>query len=122
MSIELNHIIIPAHDKHASATFLADILGVRIGEPTGPFVPITVSNGVTLDYLNRKEFHPHHCAFLVSDDEFDAAFARIQDAGITYYADPGHAEPGEINHRWGGRGVYFTDPNGHNMEVLTRAG
>jgi catechol 2,3-dioxygenase-like lactoylglutathione lyase family enzyme len=122
MSIELNHIIIPAHDKHASATFLADILGVPVGEPAGPFVPITVSNGVTLDYMNSKDFHSHHCAFLVSDEEFDAAFARVQDAGVTYYADPGHAEPGEINHRWGGRGVYFNDPNGHNMEILTRAG
>ncbi|MCO6006018.1 VOC family protein [Actinoallomurus purpureus] len=122
MSIELDHIIIPAHDKHASATFLADILGVPIGEPAGPFVPITVSNGVTLDYMNCKDIHSHHCAFLVSDEEFDAAFARVQDAGVTYYADPGHAEPGEIDHRWNGRGVYFNDPNGHNMEILTRAG
>jgi catechol 2,3-dioxygenase-like lactoylglutathione lyase family enzyme len=110
MSIELNHIIIPARDKHASAAFLANILGVPVGEPAGPFVPITLSNGATLDYMNRKDFHPHHCAFLVSNEEFDAAFARIQDAGVTYHADPGHAEPGEINHRWGGRGVYFNDP------------
>jgi extradiol dioxygenase family protein len=114
MSVRLNHIIIPAHDKHASAKFLADILGVPVGQPVDPFVP------VTLDYLNREDFHPHHCAFLVDEDEFDAAFTRIRQSGITYYADPGHEHPGEINHLWGGRGVYFEDPNGHNMEILTR--
>jgi catechol 2,3-dioxygenase-like lactoylglutathione lyase family enzyme len=122
VSIQLNHIIIPAHDTHTSATFLADILGVPVGQPVELFVPITLSNGITLDYMHREHFHPHHCAFLLNDEDFDAAFARIRDAGITYYADPGHAEPGEINHRWGGRGMYFNDPNGHNMEILTRAG
>jgi catechol 2,3-dioxygenase-like lactoylglutathione lyase family enzyme len=120
MSVELNHIIIPAHDKHASAKFLADILDMPVGEPTGPFVPITVSNAVTLDYMNSHDFRSQHCAFLVDEVKFDGAFARIRDAGITYYADPGHQHPGEINHRWGGRGVYFADPNGHNMEILTR--
>ncbi|MCW2640629.1 MAG: hypothetical protein JWP76_2935 [Dactylosporangium sp.] len=121
MSVELNHIIIPARDKHASAKFLADILGVPVGQPADPFVPVTVSNAVTLDYINRTDFHSHHCAFLADDEDFDAAFTRIRDAGITYYADPGHQQPWEINHRWGGRGVYFDDPNGHNMEILTRA-
>jgi catechol 2,3-dioxygenase-like lactoylglutathione lyase family enzyme len=120
MSVQLNHIIIPAHDKHASAKFLADILGVPVGQPVDPFVPITMSNAVTLDYMNREDFHSHHCAFLVDEDEFDAAFTRVQQSGITYYADPGHEHPGEINHHWGGRGVYFDDPNGHNMEILTR--
>lgn len=120
MTVELNHVIIPARDKRTSAKFLADILGVAVGEPNGPFVPITVSNNVTLDYLDRAEFHSQHCAFLVSDGEFDAAFDRIRAARLTYYADPGHDQSGEINHRWGGRGVYFEDPNGHNMEILTR--
>jgi catechol 2,3-dioxygenase-like lactoylglutathione lyase family enzyme len=119
MSVKLDHIIIPARDKHASAKFLADILGVPVGQPSDPFVPVTVSNAVTLDYINRKDFHSHHCAFLVDEDEFDAAFARIRSAAIRYYADPGHEQPGEINYRWGGRGVYFEDPNGHNMEILT---
>jgi catechol 2,3-dioxygenase-like lactoylglutathione lyase family enzyme len=121
MSVQLNHIIIPAHDKHASAKFLADILGVPVGRPSDPFVPVTVSNAVTLDYLNSTDFRSHHCAFLVDEDEFDAAYTRIQDAGITYYAGPGRQQPGQINHRWGGRGVYFDDPNGHSMEILTRA-
>jgi catechol 2,3-dioxygenase-like lactoylglutathione lyase family enzyme len=121
MSVELNHIIIPARDKYASAKFLADILGVPVGQPAEPFVPVTVSNAVTLDYINRTDFHSHHCAFLVDDEDFDAAFTRIRQAEITYYADPGHQQPWEINHRWGGRGVYFDDPNGHNMEIFIRA-
>jgi catechol 2,3-dioxygenase-like lactoylglutathione lyase family enzyme len=120
MTIELNHIIIPARDKQKSATFLADILGVPAGAQWGPFVPVTVGNGVTLDYMDATDFRSHHCAFLVSDDEFDASMGRIRDAGITYYADPHHAEPGEINHLYGGRGVYFEDPDGHNMELITQ--
>lgn len=120
MSIELNHVIIPARDKDESAAFLAGILGLPVGEPVGPFVPVTLGNKVTLDYADRPEFSVQHCAFLVSDSEFDAAFARIRAAGLAYWADPGHHQPSEINHRWGGRGVYFEDPSGHNMEILTQ--
>jgi catechol 2,3-dioxygenase-like lactoylglutathione lyase family enzyme len=65
-------------------------------------------------------FESHHCGFLTSEAEFDAAFARIRSAGITYYADPHHERPGEINNLWGGRGVYFDDPDGHNMEIITQ--
>lgn len=121
MSIELNHTIVRARDKHVSARFLADVLGVDVSPEFGHFVPIELSNRVSLDYMEASEFQPQHYAFLVSDEEFDAAFARIEAAGIEYYADPGHRQPGEINHRWEGRGVYFDDPNGHNMELLTRA-
>jgi catechol 2,3-dioxygenase-like lactoylglutathione lyase family enzyme len=120
MTIELNHIIVPARDKRASATFLADILGVPVGEPWGPFIPLRVGNGVTLDYADATDFHSHHCAFLVSDDEFDAAFGRIRASGITYWADPAHRTEGQINHLYGGRGVYFDDPDGHNMELITQ--
>ncbi|MCQ4079526.1 VOC family protein [Streptomyces sp. RB6PN25] len=120
MSVELNHTIVRAHDKKASAEFLAGILGLPVGPPTGPFVPVELGNGVTLDYAESDEIVPQHYAFLVGEEEFDAAFTRIRDAGIEYYADPGHHERGEINHRWGGRGVYFDDVNGHNMELLTR--
>jgi catechol 2,3-dioxygenase-like lactoylglutathione lyase family enzyme len=122
MTIELNHIIVPAHDKQESAEFIAGILGIEVGKPTGPFLPVTLGNNVTLDYMNRNTFHSHHCAFVVSEEEFDAAYERIREAGLTYWADPAHTEPGEINHHWGGRGVYFDDPNGHNMEILTKVG
>jgi len=119
MTVELNHIIVPAHDKHASARFLAEILAVPVGAESGPFVPLQVDNGVTLDFMNAEHFESHHCAFLVSDTDFDAAFARIKERGVTYYADPMHGRSGEINHLNGGRGVYFSDPGGHNMEILT---
>jgi catechol 2,3-dioxygenase-like lactoylglutathione lyase family enzyme len=120
MSVELNHIIIPSKDKSASAGFLAGILGLPVGAQWGPFVPVQLSNGVTLDFMDGGEFHAQHCAFLVSEDEFDASYARIKDAGIDYWADPFHQQPGEINHHYGGRGVYFDDPSGHNMEILTQ--
>jgi catechol 2,3-dioxygenase-like lactoylglutathione lyase family enzyme len=121
MSVELNHTIVWAHDKATSAEFLATILGVPVGPPAGPFVPVALGNGVTLDFGQATEVHGQHYAFLVGEEEFDAAFARLRDAGIEYYADPGHAERGELNHRSGGRGLYFDDPDGHNMELLTRA-
>lgn len=119
MGVELNHTIVAASDKHASAQFLADILGVTVGDEMGPFVPVVLDNWVTLDYMTRTDVRPQHYAFLVSDGEFDAAFGRIHEAGLTYWADPLHEIPDEINRRWGGRGVYFNDPDGHNMEILT---
>jgi catechol 2,3-dioxygenase-like lactoylglutathione lyase family enzyme len=120
MSVELNHIIVPARDKHASATFLAGILGLPVGKQWGPFVPVEVANGVTLDYADAADFSRQHCAFLVSEEEFDAAYQRIREGGVAYYADPHHRRPGEINHLYGGRGVYFKDPDGHNMEIITQ--
>lgn len=122
MGIALNHTIVAAKDKHASAAFLAGVLDLKVSEAAGHFVPIELSNGVTLDYDNREQVTPQHYAFMVSEAEFDAAFARIKDAGIAYWADPGHNQPGEINTRRGGRGLYFDDPDGHNMEILTSAG
>jgi catechol 2,3-dioxygenase-like lactoylglutathione lyase family enzyme len=121
MSIELNHTIVGATDKHASARFLADILGLTVGADDGLFTPVRLDNGVTLDYMQRVQVTPQHYAFLVSDEEFDAGFARIRAAGLAYFADPGFQQPDQINTRWGGRGVYFHDPDGHSMELLTRA-
>ena len=121
MSVELNHIIIPARDKRASAEFLAGLLGVEAGPQWGPFIPVRVANGVTLDYQDFSEdFLSHHCAFLVTEPEFDAIFSRIEEARLTYYADPARRQPGEINRLYGGRGVYFEDPDGHVMEVITQ--
>jgi len=119
MAVQLDHIIIPARDKKSSAEFLARLLGVEVGAQVGPFVPVTTGNGVTLDYMDSQDFRWHHCAFLVSEEEFDAIFARIRQEAVPYHADPGGSGAGEINRRDGGRGVYFDDPNGHHMEVLT---
>ncbi|MFI6492857.1 VOC family protein [Streptomyces sp. NPDC050564] len=121
MSVELNHTIVAAHDKKASAQFLADILGLQVSPQYGPFIPVPIPNGVTLDYMDTSAtITPQHYAFLVSDEDFDKIFARIRAAGLTYWADPAHRRVNEINTNDGGRGTYFDDPNGHNLEILTR--
>lgn len=120
MAIELNHTIVAAHDPKASAQFLAGILGVEVGAPVAHFTPVTLANRVTLDYDRADQVAPQHYAFLVSDEEFEAAFGRIRDAGITYYADPGCTRAGEVYQgKAGHRGTYFRDPDGHLMEILT---
>ncbi|WP_329459732.1 VOC family protein [Streptomyces sp. NBC_01497] len=122
MPVELNHTIVHARNNRESADFLAHVLGLTAGEQGGPFVPLVLANGVTLDFatIPAGSITVQHYAFLVTDDEFAAAFARIREAGITYYADPHGKRPGEINHHDGGSGVYFTDPAGHGMEIITR--
>ena len=120
MSIELNHTIIPAKDKWASARFLAEILNREAGPEWGRFVPVKTDNGVTLDFADATDFQPRHFAFLVSEAEFDTALARIRAQDVKHYATPRRERPGEINHRYGGRGVYFDDPDGHLMEIITR--
>ncbi|WP_457031895.1 VOC family protein [Kitasatospora sp. P5_F3] len=122
MAVQLNHTIIHALNAQQSAEFLAHILGLEVGTPWGPFVPVDTANGVTLDFaaIPAESIVMQHYAFLVSEEEFTAAFERIKEAGITYYADPHFKQPGEINHNDGGRGVYFLDPAGHGMEIITR--
>jgi len=120
MSIQLNHTIVHAHDKHASAQFLVEILGLQPPTTFGPFVVVQVDNGVSLDYADDHGTpHPQHYAFLVGDDEFDQILARIHERGLTYWADPFHRQTGKVNTADGGRGVYWEDPNGHNLEIIT---
>ncbi len=120
MSIELNHAVIPAKDKWASARFLAGILGLEAGPQWAHFVPVRLGNGVTLDLDTIADFRPLHLAFLLSESEFDAALARIKSAGTRFYAEFDRSGPGEINRLYGGRGVYFDDPDGHLFELITR--
>lgn len=122
MSIELNHTIIHSRSHRESADFLAHLLDLEAGPESGPFIPIPLGNGVTLDFatIPAELITPQHYAFLIGDAEFDAALQRIQEAGITYYADPHLKQPGEINRHDGGRGLYFMDPSGHVMEIITR--
>ncbi|MGW5868110.1 VOC family protein [Streptomyces sp. NPDC055239] len=122
MSIALNHTIVTAKDKKASAQFLADLLGLEVSPQYGPFIPVEIPNGVTLDYADSDggAITPQHYAFLVSEDEFDGIFGRIKDAGLTHWADPHHKTVNEINTNDGGRGAYFEDPNGHNLEIFTK--
>jgi catechol 2,3-dioxygenase-like lactoylglutathione lyase family enzyme len=120
MGIEVNHLIVPARDKDASAQFLASILGVAPSATDGPFRPVQVGS-VTVDFQDSTEIRSMHIAFLVDEATFDAAYQRLLDAGAATYAQPSRSGPGEINHRFGGRGVYFDDPDGHFFELLTAA-
>jgi catechol 2,3-dioxygenase-like lactoylglutathione lyase family enzyme len=124
MAVQLNHTIVSARDKQVSAAFLAEILGLGEPKPFGPFLGVAVDNGVTLDYADWSgdgELSRQHYAFLVSEAEFDEIFGRIEARSLDYWADPGHDTPGRINRRDGGRGCYFDDPDGHILEILTRA-
>uniref|UniRef100_A0AAU3H2W5 VOC family protein n=1 Tax=Streptomyces sp. NBC_01401 TaxID=2903854 RepID=A0AAU3H2W5_9ACTN len=122
MSVELNHTIVHSRDNRESAEFLAHILGLTVGTEWGPFIPVVLANGVTLDFatLPAESITVQHYAFLISEAEFDTAFGHIEALGIDYYADPHKKHPGEINRNDGGRGVYFPDPSGHGMELITR--
>lgn len=121
MAVHLNHTIVHAKDGPASARFVAEILGLAAPRRFGPFTVVDTANGVSLDFLSTDEaFLIEHYAFLVSEAEFDEIFGRIQARGLPYWADPAARHPGEINHHDGGRGVYFRDPSGHYLEIITR--
>jgi extradiol dioxygenase family protein len=121
VAIQLNHTIVPAHDPEASAMFLAEILGRNAPVRFGPFWALALDNSVTLDFQRSDEEIPiEHYAFLVSESEFDAIFERIRARGLRYWSDPMHQRPFEINRNDGGRGLYWNDPNGHYLEIITR--
>ncbi|HLY37451.1 MAG TPA: VOC family protein [Candidatus Binatia bacterium] len=121
MAIQLNHIIVVCRDKKRSSTFLAEMLGLPRAKSFGPFLEVDTANGVSLAFLEHDgEVAPQHYAFLIGEDDFDAVFGRIRERGLEYWADPFLRRPGEINHNDGGRGVYFKDPDGHFLEVITR--
>ena len=121
MSIDLNHTIVHARDPQASAAFLAELLGRGVPVRFGPFFGVELDNRVTLDFIQAdQELIIEHYAFLVSEQEFDQIFGRIQARELPYWADPAHQQLGRINHHDGGRGVYWNDPNGHYLEIITR--
>ncbi|OBF75780.1 bleomycin resistance protein [Mycobacterium sp. 852002-51613_SCH5001154] len=123
MSISFNHTIVAARDKHESAEFLTELFGLPSPKPFGHFVVVELEHGATLDYADASDggnIPRQHYAFLVSEEEFDTIYGKISSRGMEHWADPGANRPGEINHRDGGRGVYFLDPSGHAMEILTR--
>jgi catechol 2,3-dioxygenase-like lactoylglutathione lyase family enzyme len=123
MAISFNHTIVAARDKRESAEFLAELFGLPSPKPFGHFLAVALEHGATLDYAEApegEEIRRQHYAFLVSEDDFDAIYGKITARGLEHWADPGRQRPGEINRRDGGRGVYFLDPSGHAMEILTR--
>ncbi|MFD5265539.1 VOC family protein [Streptomyces sp. NPDC058335] len=119
---QLNHLAVHAHDRQLSAEFLATILGLPVGAPFGPFLPVDLGNGVTFDFYEKRDepIQSQHYAFLVAEEQFDTMIARLEAVGVTYYADPRHSQPGRTNSLFGGRGAYFLDPDGHNLEIMTR--
>jgi catechol 2,3-dioxygenase-like lactoylglutathione lyase family enzyme len=119
MAIVLDHTIVPAHDKEASARFFARIFGLHYEGAVSHFAPIQVNETLTLDFDTNETFGMHHYAFKVGDAEFDAIFQRVKDEHLAYGSGPFSPDNMTINHRDGGRGFYFKDPNGHLLEVLT---
>lgn len=120
MAVVLNHTIVPARDAEAAARFFADIFAVRYLGRNGPFIAVQVNDELTLDYARSDDVRSQHYAFHVSEPEFDEIFGRIVATGMPYGSGPGSLADGQLNHRLGGRGVYFCDPEGHVLELLTR--
>ncbi len=123
MAISFNHTIVASRDKRESAQFLAELFGLPDAKPFGHFMAVSLENGVNLDYDDvpeGEEIRRQHYAFLVSEEDFDSIYGKIRSRGLQHWADPRRQRPGEINHNHGGRGVYFLDPSGHTMEILTR--
>ncbi len=121
MAVRLNHTIVAAHDKDTSAMFLTRILGLPAPAEVGPFAVVQVSDDTSLDYVDTDgEVTSQHYAFLVEENEFDEIFGRIRERRLPYWADPYRRERDQINTWDGGRGVYFDDPNGHLLEIITR--
>ncbi|MGK2739487.1 VOC family protein [Tepidicaulis sp. LMO-SS28] len=120
MIAQLNHTIVWCKDKHHSSAFLAEILGLPEAKPFMHFMVLEMGNGVSLDFMEKDgTISLQHYAFLVSEAEFDAGMSKISEKGLTFWADPGRSQAGEINTHWGGRGVYFEDPDGHLLELIT---
>jgi len=121
MSVRFNHTIVWCRDKQRSATFLADVLGLPAPAPFGPFLVVNLDDGASLDFDQIEgDVASHHYAFLIDEDDFDSIFGRIVERGLPYWADPGRRRAGEINRHNAGRGIYFSDPDGHLLEILTR--
>ena len=121
MTVQLNHTIVWVRDRQETADFLVEILGLEPPTEYGPFLVVQVDNDVSLDYAHTDEdIHPQHYAFLVTEPEFDTVFGRIRERGLTHWADPGRRRAGEINTNDGGRGVYWEEPSGHFLEIITR--
>lgn len=120
MTIVLDHTIVPARDRAASAKYFAELFGLAVGEPIGPFAPVQVNAQLTFDFDDRRPFEVHHYAFHLSEAEFDAVFGRVKARGLAYGSDPYDQENMRVREFNGGRTVYFKDLSGHLLEIRTR--
>lgn len=121
MTVQLDHLMVPSRDKLASAKLLAGLLGVPCSETgVGPFVPVYVNDGLTLDFDEWTGPLPiiHYC-FRVAPADFDAILGRIKTAGIPYRSSVHGPVDLQIDTQHGGRIVYWNEPNGHQWEMLT---
>ena len=121
MAAQLNHTIVWCRDKHRSSAFMAEMLSLPEPQPFHHFLVIPLANDVSIDFMEKDgPIAPQHYAFLVGDEEFDTGMRLIAEKGLAFWADPARSKPGEINRHWGGRGVYFEDPDGHFLELITK--
>ncbi len=119
MALYLDHTIVPAHDKVASARFIARIFGLEYTGLWHNFAPVKVNDTLSLDFSNRETFDHQHFAFLASDEEFDAILGRVKEEGVAFRSEHDSPDDGQINHNHQGRGFYFRDANDHSWEVIT---
>jgi hypothetical protein len=120
MSVQLNHTIVAARDREASARFLCEMFRLPGPVAAGPFLEVAVDNGVSLDFAQADgEVVSQHYAFLVDDETFDHLHGQLLERDLDFWADPRQSRPSEINTHDGGRGVYFQDPSGHYLEAIT---
>jgi catechol 2,3-dioxygenase-like lactoylglutathione lyase family enzyme len=119
MPILLDHTIVPARDKLASAKFFAEIFGLSVKSADGYFAQVQLNDSLTFDFSDEPEPQSHHYAFHISDTEFEAIYERVKAKGLPYGSGPYNHTDGKIYTRRGGRGFYFEDPNGHLLEVMT---
>jgi len=119
MAITLNHTIVPCINKVESAEFYSRLFGFEYIGVFSHFIVVRVNDTLCLDFDNKEKFESHHYAFKVSEQEVDTIFARLKAEKIKYGSGPGQADDMAINHNYGGRGVYFRDPSGHLLEMLT---
>ncbi|MFP5021335.1 VOC family protein [Pseudonocardia phyllosphaerae] len=125
MPCTFNHSILAARDREVSAAFFRHVLEAAEAPSWGPFTNVLLDGGVMIQFADlsveeHPEIQPQHYAFLVDDALFDRALAKLDTDGTAYWADPQRTRPGEINHEHGGRGVYFCDPAGHYLELITQ--
>jgi extradiol dioxygenase family protein len=122
MPVAFNHTIVQARDAQESATFFSEMMGLPAPRRFGPFLAVPVEHGATFDFAQAaegEEIHPQHYAFLVTEEDFDHIYGRIVEHGIEHYPEPHFGRKNEINHNDGGRGVYWCEPSGHFLEIIT---
>ena len=121
MPIDLDHTIVPSRNKVAAARQLADLLGVPWAPASlGPFSAVYVNDGLTLDFIDTDEDFPiYHFCFRVDPKRFDEILARIEKAGINYRSTVRGPIDRKVDTQFGGKGVYWNEPDGHQWEMLT---